>query len=88
MKDPILYCTEKQAAWDAWQSAFDAGKLLPDHEKFERWFDEVYLKLGAYSLHDRMQAAWGSGVMDRNEQCTAGYNEWWQAILDGQPKTP
>lgn len=86
-KPPTLFGTEKDYAWNAWQKAFDAGALLPDHEKFVAWFDEVYLKLGSFGLHDRLHAAWGAGVQDRNEQCTAGFNSWWQEILDSQPKT-
>lgn len=86
MSDPILLGTEKDYAWDAWQKAFDAGELLPDHAKFLAWFDEVYLKLGAYSLHDRLHAAWCAGVQDRNEQGTRSFNAWWQEILDSQPQ--
>ena len=84
--NPMLFGTEKDYAWDAWQKAFDAGTRLPDHEKFLKWFDEVYLKLGAFSMRDRFHAAWGVGVQDRNEQCTSGFNAWWQEILDTQPK--
>ena len=88
MGDPVLFGTEKDYAWNAWQSAFDAGgTLLPDHDKFEKYFDEVYLKLGAYSLHDRLMSAWNAGVLDRNEQGTAGFNAWWQEILDKHPVT-
>ena len=84
--DPILFGTEKQYAWDAYQKAFDAGALLPDHGKFSTWFDEVYLKLGEWPMRERMHAAWGAGVQDRNIACTAGFNAWWQEILDTQPK--
>ena len=87
MSDPILFGTERDYAWDAYQKAFDAGTLLPDPMKFEAYFNEVYLKLGSFSLHDRMQSAWGRGVQDRNEACTTGFNAWWQQILDSQPKT-
>jgi hypothetical protein len=86
-KTPQLFGTEKDYAWDAWQKAFDAGTLLPDRAKFEKYFDEVYLKLGAYPLRERLNSAWNSGVLDRNEQGTAGFNAWWQEILDSQPTT-
>jgi hypothetical protein len=84
--DPILFGTEKDYAWDAYQKGYGDGKLTPNCEKFDRYFDEVYLKLAAYSLHDRMNSAWNVGVMHRNEEATAGFDAWWQEILDTQPK--
>ncbi len=84
--DPMLMGTEKDYAWDAWQRAFGEGRvLLPDRAKFEKYFDEIYRVLADFSLHDRLQSAWNSGVLDRNEQGTAGFNAWWQQILDSQP---
>lgn len=83
--NPTLFGTEKDYAWNAYQSAFDAGTLLPDRKRFEQYFDEVYAKLGAFSLRDRMQSAWNVGVQHRNEACTAGFIAWWQNILDTQP---
>lgn len=85
MSDPVLFGTEHDYAWDAYQKAFDAGQLLPDRAKFNAWFDEVYLQLGAYPMRERFNAAWGAGVQERNIQCTAGYDAWWQEILDKQP---
>lgn len=82
--NPILFGTEKDVAWAAWQSAFDAGPgtLLPDRAKFEKYFDEAYRVLAEFSLRDRMNSAWNSGVLDRNEQGTSGFNSWWQKIVD------
>lgn len=82
--DPTLFGTERDYARDAYQKAFGDGAA---RAKFETYFDEIYLKLGAFSLHDRMQSAWSRGVLDRNEQATAGYAAWWQQILDSQPRT-
>jgi hypothetical protein len=84
-KDPILFGTEKDYAWDAYEKAFDANALQPDHAVFDKWFDDVYLQLGSYSLHDRLHAAWGAGVQARNIACTVGFGAWWQKILDSQP---
>jgi hypothetical protein len=82
---PILFGTEKDYAWDAYQKGYGDGKLSPDRERFKKYFDEVYLQLGAFSLQDRMRSAWNVGVRDRNEDATAGYDAWWQEILDSQP---
>lgn len=84
IKDPILFGTEKDYAWDAYRRGFGAGADV-DRSRFETYFDEVYLKLGAYSLHDRMNSAWNVGVMHRNELGTGGFAAWWQQILDSQP---
>lgn len=86
MSDPILFGTERDYAWDAYQKAFDAGKLLPDRTKCDAWW-EIALKVAWKDLHEMMSGAWGSGVQDRNEQGTAGFNAWWQEILDKQPVT-
>lgn len=85
-ENPVLSGTQKDVAWDAWQSAFDAGKLMPDHTKFLAWWDEFGVTVQWKSVYEMMQAAWGKGVQDRNEQCTAGFALWWQQILaDAQP---
>ena len=85
-KDPMLFGTEKDYAWDAYQKGFGAGET-PSEAKFEKYFNDVYLKLANYSLHDRMQSAWNVGVRHRNELSTAGFDAWWQVILDSQPVT-
>lgn len=80
--DPVLFGTQKQVAWAAWQAAFDAGRYLPDLEKFQTWWREFGLTVRWGHIREMMQAAWGKGVQDRNEQCTAGFNSWWQALVD------
>ncbi len=84
-ENPILFGTQKDYAWDAWQKAFDAGTLLPARDRFETWWTEVGLTVEWKDLREMMQAAWGSGVQDHNIACTAGFNSWWQEILDKQP---
>jgi hypothetical protein len=85
MAEPILFGTQKDYAWDAFQTAFDAGKLLPDRTYFETWWTEVGLTVQWKDLRQMFEAAWGSGVQCRNIACTAGFNAWWQQILDAQP---
>ena len=45
MSDPIIFETQKDLAWSAWQTAFDAGVLLPDRDKFETWWTTLALKV-------------------------------------------
>lgn len=84
-KDPILFGTEKDYAWDAYQKAFDGGVHQPNPAAFEKYFDEVYLKLGAFPLAERLQSAWNSGVLAHNEASTAAFSGWWEGILASQP---
>jgi hypothetical protein len=85
-ENPVLFGTQRDYAWNAWQSAFDAGKLLPDSAKFHAWWNDFGVTVQWKSVHEMMQAAWGKGVQDRNEQCTAGFDAWWQHVLaDAQP---
>jgi hypothetical protein len=81
-QNPTLYGTQKDVAWAAWQDAFDAGKLLPDRSKFDDWWEQFGTKVQWKSLQELLHAAWGKGVQDRNEQGTAGWSSWWQAIVD------
>lgn len=82
----MLFGTEKEYAWSSYQAAFDAGKLLPHRDVFETWWSEVALTVQWKDLHDMFGAAWGAGVQDRNVQCTAGYEAWWQAnVIAAQP---
>lgn len=87
--DPILSGTEKEYAWDAWQKAFGisfgGGSILPDHEKFVAWWEVTGSRVAWLSKRELMQSAWQAGVYDRLEQSTAGFNAWWQEILDTQP---
>lgn len=85
-ENPTLFGTEKDVAWAAYQAAFDAGKLLPNVAKFEDWWTMFGLNVQWKSKHEMMQAAWGKGVQDRNEQCTAGFDAWWQSIVDAAAK--
>lgn len=80
--DPVLFGTQKDIAWSAWQAAFDAGALLPDHEKFEAWWEMFGLRVQWKDSREMMHAAWGKGVQDRNEQGTAGFDAWWQMIVN------
>lgn len=72
-------------AWSAWQVAFDSGKLLADHAKFETWRTTTGAYPGWKNVREYIESAWGNAVIDRNEQCTAGFSAWWQEILDSQP---
>jgi len=76
MSDPVIWGTQKEFAWDAWQKAFDAGALKPDRQRFEKWWEEVALHTSWTELREMMQWAWLTGVYDRNVQCTAGFDAW------------
>lgn len=77
--------TNVEGTWSAWCAAFDAGKLLPSRTSFDSWWDEIGRLVQWTDVRDKLNAAWGSGVQDRVAQCTAGFNAWWQEILDHQP---
>lgn len=83
--NPILFGTEKDYAWNAWQKAFDAGKLLPSRERFDAWWRDVALVVSWPHIKNLLDAAWKAGVMDRSAQGYSGFNSWWQEILDKQP---
>jgi hypothetical protein len=84
-ENPTLCETEEDCAWAAWQAAFDGGKLLPDHDKFVRWWNSYMPSTAQRSLREKMLAAWNQGTFDRREQAHEGFNSWWQQILDSQP---
>lgn len=87
--NPVLFGTQKDYAWDAWQKAFDAGPgtSLPDPEKFNAWWNNVGTKVMFATTRDMMFSAWAAGITDRIQACNAGFPAWWQQILDSQPKT-
>jgi len=86
MSEPILFGTQKDYAWDAYQSGFGkGGVLLPDRADFEDWWNMFGLGVQWQDLREMFHAAWGKGVQNRNVQGTAGYDAWWQEILDKQP---
>lgn len=84
--NPQLNATEMQTAWDAWQKAFDAGRLLPHHDDFQEWWTATALTTSWSTTRDLMQAAWNAGLQDRKQQnAENSFQAWWEEIIASQP---
>lgn len=79
MSDRILFGTQLDYAWDAWQRAFGPQ---PVRARFDAWWTNVALTKPWSTLYALMYAAWLAGANDRNG---TGFDSWWQEILDKQP---
>lgn len=86
MSDPILFGTQRDYAWTAWQTAYGAGDGQGAHEdEFTAWWD-VAVAAHWGSLEALMSAAWLAGSQAAAAKAPT-FKAWWQSILDTQPVT-
>lgn len=87
--NPILMCTEKECALDAWQTARGSDLDPSEKTRFDVWWDKIAVP-GTFEGSRRalMEAAWniGSGLPPTDwTTTTAAFSVWWQSILNSQP---
>lgn len=83
--NPMLFGTQKDYAWNAWQTAYGAGNGTgADRAEFDAWWERIAAQPSG-SIRALMAAAWQEG--DRSARMKAPtFDAWWQQIIDTQPK--
>jgi len=102
MDNPIISCTDKQLAWNAWQIAQGhldgklsrTGRPVADLDgapgekaRFDTWW-EWALTANFGSLRAICLKAWiDSRESSRTSRSNPDFDTWWQTIVDAQPVT-
>lgn len=87
MSDPILFGTQRDYAWTAWQTAYGAGDGQGANEaEFTAWWEGVH-NYTWQSVELMLHAAWTAGAQAAAAKAPT-FKAWWQSILDTQPVTP
>ena len=82
--NPVLFGTERDYAWNAWQTAYGAGSGTgADENEFSAWWERRAAK-GWPSKRSLMAEAWTMGCRAALNKAPT-FEEWWQQILDSQP---
>jgi hypothetical protein len=87
--NPQLPGTQKDVAWNAYQTAFgaltfpDGGTLQVDRSKFELWWQSVATQRWV-DVRSLMIVAWTAGTNARAEAVADAFDTWWQQIVNAQ----
>ena len=82
--NPQLFGTQRDYAWNAWQTAFGVGNGTgADEAEFQKWW-EVAVTSRWDSTKTLMLSAWSMGAAAAAAKAPT-FAAWWQQIVDAQP---